>query len=135
VFQKEQVLTGDFYSQWLKCESETEKVRTAFAKSLSACLKNRVQQLTKTICSDRLYFETRGVLVISPCIVFFIKNLFFRYKLLLNDEQKNLAIVHLCKFWAHFSSLTDSTTEDLVPSISTKENSRESHNTEYVDSV
>ena len=38
VFQKEQLLTGDFYSQWLKCESETEKVGTTFSDILKSCL-------------------------------------------------------------------------------------------------
>ena len=77
VFQKEQLLAGDFYSQWLKCESETEKVGTAFAKILSSCLKNRVQQLTNNDFFRSAIFLDPRCAHHSPLPYLFYKNFFF----------------------------------------------------------
>ena len=49
----------------------------------------------------------------------------FRYKLLLNEEQKGLAIAHLSKIWSHMKSLSACTEGDSVPSISAQNNLRE----------
>jgi hypothetical protein len=42
----------------------------------------------------------------------------FRYKLLLNEEQKGLAIAHLSKIWSHMKSLSACTEGDSVLSTS-----------------
>ena len=70
VFQKEQLLTGDFYSQWFKCESENEKVGTTFSNILNSCLKTRIQQLT----SNDLF---RSAIFLDPRCVSFSVYLFF----------------------------------------------------------
>jgi hypothetical protein len=101
-----------------------KKVGTAFKKMLSSCLKNLVQQLKVTLTPCFSF----------PSCIIFLKFL-FKYIVLFNDKQKNLAIVHLLKLWAHFSSLTNSTNEDLVSSTCTQENSREIHDIECVDYV
>ena len=49
----------------------------------------------------------------------------FRYKLLLNEEQKGLAIAHLSKIWSHMKSLSACTEGDSVPSTSAQNNLRE----------
>ncbi len=60
VFQSEQLVVGDFYARWLKCEAETEKIGTTFAKLLLSRLKARkVPLVNKVAFKAGLFLDPR----------------------------------------------------------------------------
>ncbi|XP_064472544.1 uncharacterized protein LOC135387057 [Ornithodoros turicata] len=110
--QTEQLTLGDFYSLWIACRERTAKLTSALASSLAASMRSRETRL----------FE--GELF---CSAIFLD---VRYHVLLSDDQRTKAKLHLTRLWKRLAP--PSARSRSAPSETT---SSEEHAGEITDEV
>lgn len=108
--QSEQLTLGDFYSLWIACRERTAKLTSTLASSLVAAMRSRETRL----------FESELF-----CSAIFLD---VRYHVLLSDDQRTKAKLHLARLWKRLSP--PSARSRSVPSETTSSEEKEGEITE-----
>ncbi|XP_034935040.1 uncharacterized protein [Chelonus insularis] len=92
-FQNEQLIMPEFFSTWLLCKEQIQKIDNVFAKNIVDCMTNREKKLLQ---NEALL----GSIFLDPLL-----------NCLLEEDQKTSAINHLEEVWIKLQKINSSTIE------------------------